>query len=357
MKRICLVIVLLIVGVVRAQEPIRGVWITNVASKALHSEEQIQRAVDNCKKYGINTIFMVVWNAGKTMYPSAVLEKYIGIKQDPAYGTLDPLKVMIEKAHAANIRVYAWFEYGFAYAYQDSSTVWLQKFPHWVGRNAAGHLLQKNKFYWWNSMHPEVQQLLTELVTEVVRNYKVDGVQGDDRLPAMPAEGGYDAYTRKLYKKSSGKKQPPQQYDEPDWLQWKADQLSSYGKKLYAAVKTIRPECQVSWAPSIYPWSKENYLQDWPKWLKEGYADNVIPQLYRYDLSAYEKILKELKEQVPENMQHKVFPGVLTSLGGGYRVKEDMLKAMIRLNRQYGFQGETFFYYETLPSLTNSIYE
>jgi hypothetical protein len=51
-----------------------------------------------------------------------------------------------------------------------------------------------------------------------------------------------------------------------------------------------------------------------------------------------------------------VFPGILTSLGNGYRVKEDMLREMIRLNRQYGFEGECFFYYETLPSLKEQIY-
>lgn len=351
---------LLITGIIctlaAKTQPIRGVWVTNVASNALRSEENIQQVVDNCRKYGMNTICMVVWNAGKTMYPSAVAEKYVGLRQDPIYGSLDPLKVMIEKAHAAGIKVYAWFEYGFAYAYKDSNTIWLQKYPHWAGRNVNGHLLQKNGFYWWNALHPEVQQMMAEIVTEVVRKYAVDGVQGDDRLPAMPSEGGYDLYTRTRYGQEHRLQAPPTEAKDSAWMQWKADILSAYGKSLYGTIKSIKPECQVSWAPSIFPWSKENYLQDWPKWLKEGYADNVMPQLYRYDIKAYEKILKELHEQVPAAMRHKVFPGMLTSLGGGYRVKEDMLKEMIRLNRQYGFQGECLFYYETLPSLTQPIY-
>ena len=81
-----------------------------------------------------------------------------------------------------------------------------------------------------------------------------------------------------------------------------------------------------------------------------------MPQLYRYDIKAYEKILKELQAQVPENRRQMVFPGMLTSLGNGYRVKEDMLREMIRLNRQYGFQGECLFYYESLPDLKTPIY-
>lgn len=356
MKTFFLTISILLISAVALAQPIRGTWVTNVASDALRSEKNIEEAIGHCKKFGINTVFVVVWNAGKTMYPSEVAFRYSGIRQDPVYGSMDPLALIIEKAHRANIKVYAWFEYGFAYAYKDSNTVWSRKYPQWIGKNASGGWLKKNNFFWWNSLHPEVQGMMTELVCEVVRNYDVDGIQGDDRLPAMPSEGGYDDYTLNLYAKEHGGKSPPKDPQDSAWLQWKANKLSDYGKALYAAVKKLRPACQVSWSPSIYPWSKENYLQDWPKWLKEGYADNILPQLYRYDIKAYEKILKELNEQVPAELKHKVFPGMLTSLGNGYRVKEEMLREMIRLNRQYGFMGECFFYYETLPSLQQHVY-
>jgi uncharacterized lipoprotein YddW (UPF0748 family) len=89
-------------------------------------------------------------------------------------------------------------------------------------------------------------------------------------------------------------------------------------------------------------------LQDWPAGLNGGYADLIIPQLYRYDIKAYEKILKELTLQVPSSLQYKVIPGILTSLGDGYRVDANMLKQMMDMNRQYGYNGEVFFYYETI---------
>lgn len=355
-RRSTLLLLALLFQLALVAQPIRGVWVTNVASDALRSAKNIDETIANCSRFGINTVFVVVWNAGKTMYPSEVAYRYSGLRQDPVYGGFDPLKDIIRKAHAANIKVYAWFEYGFAYAYQDSNTVWLKRYPHWAGRNVNGGLLKKNKFFWWNSIHPEVQQMMTELVCEVVRKYEVDGIQGDDRLPAMPAEGGYDDFTLSLYAREHHGNAPPKNPLDSAWLQWKANQLSAYGKRLYAAVKKERASCQVSWAPSIYPWAKENYLQDWPVWLREGYADNVLPQLYRYDIKAYEKILKALSEQVPAPLKHKVFPGILTSLGDGYRVNEEMLKEMIRLNRQYGFDGECFFYYETLRSLKDKVY-
>jgi uncharacterized lipoprotein YddW (UPF0748 family) len=346
----------LAITTLRAQEPIRGVWITNVASDALSSSEKIAQTVRRCKEYGFNHLFVVVWNGGYTLYPSAVQKKYIGIEQHPAFAGRDPLREIVAEAHAQGIKAHAWFEFGFSYSHRDSNNHWRQQNPDWVGRNNKGELLQKNGFYWWSSLHPGPQQLLLSLVSEVVRNYAVDGIQGDDRLPAMPAEGGYDPYTLQLYADAHKGASPPQDPRQKQWLQWKADQLSAYGKKLYQAVKSIRSECMVSWAPSIYPWSKEEYLQDWPAWLEGGYADALFPQLYRYNIAAYETILKQLQQQISPPLRDRVFPGILTSLGDGYQASDTLMQQFIGLNRRYGFTGEVFFYYETLNRTSFPLY-
>jgi uncharacterized lipoprotein YddW (UPF0748 family) len=335
----------------KKSEPVRGTWITNVASDALLSKQKVKETVRLCKSFGLNTLYVVVWNKGKTMYPSNVAQKYIGVKQDDVYKNFDPIKEVIKEGHKAGMKVYAWFEYGFSYSYGDTTSIWLQKYPHWAGRDVYGKLLKKNNFYWWNSLHPEVQKFMSELVLEVVKKYKVDGVQGDDRLPAMPSEGGYDDYTQNLYAKEHNGAMPPKDAKDKKWLQWRADKLSTYIKGLYVAVKKQKHKVKVSWAPSIYPWSKEQYLQDWPTWLKGGYADEIIPQLYRYDIKAYEKILQELKEQALPQHQHKVFPGILLALGDGYLIKQEMLDQKIALNRKYGFKGECTFYFEGLKKL------
>lgn len=336
---------------------IRGTWITNVASDAMLTPENVKASVAHCKRNGLTDIFVVVWNNGLTMYPSKVVKKHIGVEQDPVYKGFDPLKAYVEEGHKAGLRVHAWFEFGASYAYKDSSlNNWLKKYPHWAGKNKQGNLLKKNDFYWWDAMHPEVQQFLTSLILEVVKKYPVDGIQGDDRLPAMPSEGGYNEHAVKLYKNQHKRSLPPTNEKDASFIQWKSNQLSLFGKKIYQAVKKANPACWVTWAPSIFPWSKEQYLQDWPEWINGGYADYILPQLYRYNLAAYEKILKELSSQVSPALKNRVFPGVLTSLGDGYRVDPSLLQQMIQLNRANGFNGEVFFYYETIKESTNSIY-
>ena len=133
----------------KKEEEIRGTWITNVASKALLSEANIKETVALCKEKGLNNIYVVVWNGGLTMYPSEVVQSYIGVKQHPVYKTFDPIKTIIEEGHKQGLKVHAWFEFGFSYAYKDTTGSWFKKFPQWVGRNNKGELLQKNGFYWY----------------------------------------------------------------------------------------------------------------------------------------------------------------------------------------------------------------
>ena len=333
------------------KKPIRGTWVTNVGSDALLNEQNVKETVTLCREKGLNTIFVVVWNGGVTMYPSKVVKSYIGIKQDTVYKKFDPIACIIKEGHRQGLQVHAWFEFGFSYSYQDSNSVWFKKYPHWVGRNNKNEILKKNGFYWWNAMNPEVQLFVKKLVKEVVKKYDVDGIQGDDRLPAMPAEGGYDDYTLSLYKNETGNV-APNDPREAKWLQWKADKLSAFGKNLYNDVKKLKPNCIVSWAPSLYPWSKEQYLQDWPKWMEGGYADYIFPQLYRYNIKDYERILLELKNLLTPKQKEIVFPGILTSLADGYLIKPEMLKQIIDLNRKHGFNGECLFYFECLKKLT-----
>lgn len=58
-------------------------------------------------------------------------------------------------------------------------------------------------------------------------------------------------------------------------------------------MKRLKPSIYLSVSPSPYPWSKYEYLQDWPTWVKYNWVDAVIPQCYRYDIKAYTAVLKQ----------------------------------------------------------------
>ena len=326
---------------------VRGVWLTNVASDALRSKENIEEAVALLDSLNFNTIFVVTWNRGYTLYKSEVMKDLTGYAIDPVYGDRDPLQEVIEAAHRRSIKVFAWFEFGFASSYEEADGgLVLRAKPSWVSLDTHGDLTEKNKFQWMNGFHPEVQDFMLSLVGEVVKNYEVDGIQGDDRLPAMPVNSGYDDYTVALYQGEHGGQSPPADENDPQWIEWRAKKLNTFMGRLYHQVKEWDPQCIVSMAPSIYPWSKENYLQDWPTWMENGYVDLVCPQLYRYDLAAYTQLLDEiLTQQLDEKDHPKFYPGVLLQVDD-YNPSYELLSNTLKENRAAGVHGEVFFFFE-----------
>lgn len=330
---------------------IRGMWITTTASTALNSLQNIKTTVANCKAANINNLYVVVYNNAGTTYPSQVMNGLIGRLIKPEFAGRDPLAEIIQEAHTQGLKVHAWFEYGFAASFSANGGPIVQAKPAWAGKDVNGNLVVKNGFDWLNAFDPEVQNFLTSLFKEVVTNYNVDGVQGDDRLPAMPTTGGYDAYTVNQYQLENNGNNPPASATDAGWIQWRAKRLNQFLKKLRAEVKAIKPNIEFSMSPSVYPFSLTEYLQDWPTWMDSGWVDKVMPQVYRYDIGAYTSTLNAVKSNL-RNVTTKCFPGVLLK-SGTYTAPESFLSQMVQANRTAGFGGEVFFFYEGLSDRQN----
>lgn len=340
-----------------APTAVQGVWVSNVGSTALASADNIDQTVKTIDELGFNVAFVVVYNKSKTLHKSTVLKQVLGTStedENMIYPGFDGLKVFIEKAHAKGIKVVAWFEYGFASHYSGMPNPIITAKPQWAALDMSGNNSLKNNFYWLNGFHPEVQNFVTNLITEVVSKYDVDGIQGDDRLPAMPINSGYDAYTKQLYKQETGKSVPGTDTDA-DWMQWRAGKLTDFGKKLYDAVKTLKPACTVAWSPSTSGWSYSNYLQQWDKWLEKGFVDIISPQLYRNEsqgLKAYTDLIdKELNDVISKDPKYKskYFPAILIK-SGTYQAGDNYLADCIKYNRSKGIEGEVVFYYEGIET-------
>jgi len=323
---------------------LRGVWVTTTASAALNSRANIKEMVTNCKVAGINNIFMVVYNNQRTMYPSTVMNRLIGRPILESMAGRDPLQECIEEAHAQGLKVHAWFEYGFAASFSANGGAIVAAKPNWASRNSSGNLVVKNGFDWLNALHPEVQQFMTDLFIEVATKYNVDGLQGDDRMPAMPTEGGYDPYTVDLYKAENGGASPPANFANASWINWRANKLTDYLRRLRNEVKAIKPTIKFTVSPSPFPFGLTEYLQDWPKWVDSGYVDAILPQCYRYDINAYNATVAQQKS-LYRNPKVDFYPGVLLKVGP-YVASNVFLTEMIKTNRNNGFKGECFFFYE-----------
>ena len=352
---------LLLAPVARAQPAyetgVRGVWLTNVASDVLTSRAKIAEAMGYLASRGFNVVFPVVYNKGLTLYPSDVMAQRIGpqYRQDPAFNGRDPLAEVIVEAHRVGMEVIPWFEFGFSSSYSQNGGHIVAAHPSWKALDASGNLVVKNGFDWLDALNPDVQRYMTDLVLEVATKYDVDGIQGDDRLPAMPVEGGYTAYDRALYAAEHGGAQPPANARDAAFVAWKARKLTAYLGRLYRGVKAVDPNLLVSMSPSPYRFGYEEYLQDVPAWLDSSYVDLVHPQLYRYDVGSYKGLVQQTVGPVPRaeggyvrlRDRARLSPGILVKAGNQFNGPAYLVEA-VRFNRQYGIAGEVFFYYEGL---------
>jgi uncharacterized lipoprotein YddW (UPF0748 family) len=169
----------------------------------------------------------------------------------------------------------------------------------------------------------------------------------------MPIAGGYDNYTVNLYKQENGGSAPPTNENDANWVKWRTEKLTSFLGDLYQSVKAAKSNVTVSSAPSIYPFGRDNYLQDWPTWLDKGYCDFVIPQIYRYDIASYSQTLKSQIDYVKRTPDRSKFYAGFLIQSGTWNATEEYLDAMITQNRSNGIKGEVMFFYEGLKKNTS----
>ena len=328
---------------------LRGVWIANRPhSKVLESRSQIVEALDFLRTHGFNTIFPVVWNRGYTLYPSRVMKRYNLPAIDPFYGQQqrDPLAEMTQEARQRQIKVIPWLEYGFAASHLANGGHMLQTYPHWLAIDRSGAVVRHGGLTWMNGFLPNVQEFMLEIVREIVTNYSVDGIQGCDRLPALPVTAGYDSFTIGQYQSEFGK-QPPNNYSDREWIQWRSDRLTDFLAQMYRTIKTANSQAIVSLSPAVYPFCLNHLLQDSKAWVEKGLVDIIHPQIYRSNFSSYSQEVKKILNSVDSRLLPKFAPGIAFSANGKDLTQKDLLRC-IKMNRKYNLSGQIFFHYEGL---------
>ncbi|MGK7936622.1 MAG: glycoside hydrolase family 10 protein [Xenococcaceae cyanobacterium] len=330
-------------------QEIRGIWIPNRPhSQVFESQQNIAEAMEFLQKMGFNLVCPVVWNRGYTLFPSQVMSNYSLPMLAPFYARQqrDPLAEIIKEAHQRNIAVIPWFEYGFAASHLANGGHILTKRPDWAALDRQGETVKQGGLVWLNAFAPEVQQFIRELVLEVATKYDVEGIQGCDRLPALPVIGGYDRITSRKYQEDFSAK-PPQDPQNKRWVQWRADILTDFLAQVYTQVKAVKPKLIISLSPAVYPFCLNNLLQDTKAWLTKGLVDIIHPQIYRSSFAAYRREVKKIEQTFSQDVITKFAPGIAFKANNQELSQSDLLKC-IKLNKRVKFSGQILFHYEGL---------
>ena len=346
---------------ISSSNKIRGVWLTIVYFFVLYDPAQLKTAIADLKRANFNTLYPTVWNDGHTLYPSAVAQQWLGQNQDEQLGDRDMLREVIDLAKEKSLRVIPWFEFGFM---APAESDWVKAHPHWLTTNAQGETIWLEggtiPRVWLNPLHPEVQQLLTALLVDLVRRYDVDGIQLDDHF-GYPYNFGYDPITVALYRQETGKEPPPtpelnlnQNCVSPDpvwqqWTDWRSATINRYVQSLVPILKAVKPNLTISISPNPQTFSKNCFLLDWQTWHQARVVDELVLQIYREKQAAFtgelqQPLVQQTKQEIP------VAVGILSGLKN-----RPIPSARIKQQAQWvdgnDFAGTAFFFYESLWNL------
>ncbi len=254
-----------------------GVWLSFSEIAAMLSsqngfEREIAAVTEECKKLGIDNIYVHVRSHCDAIYKSA----YFPITATAAAYDYDVFKYMLDAFHSAGLKVHAWINpYRVSTASADVNAVrpdspihkWLTDTDTANDKNVCIY----NGVY-LNPAESEVQRLVIDGIRELVSNYSVDGIHFDDYFyPTTEAE--FDKISYDEYKATAEK---PQALDD-----WRRANVSSLIIGAKAAIKYINSDVVFSISPAASIENNYNSLYaDVEYWVKNGLVDCVIPQLY-----------------------------------------------------------------------------
>ncbi|WP_093774409.1 glycoside hydrolase family 10 protein [Streptomyces sp. yr375] len=276
----------------RATAEMRGMWLATVTNRDWPSRSGLtaaaQRAelidwLDLAVRRRLNTVVFQVRPAADALWPSPYepWSQVLTGTQGKSPGW-DPLGTAVTEAHARGLQLHAWFN-PYRVSTQDDPTRLVashpaRKHPDWVV-SYGGKL-----FY--NPGLPAVRSFVQDAILDAVKKYPVDAVHFDDYFYPYPVAGQtfdddaeYDAYGGAFATRAA----------------WRRDNVDTLVREIAARIKTVRPGTQFGISP-FGVWrnaatdsrgsdtralqSYDEIYADSRKWVKEGWLDYVVPQLY-----------------------------------------------------------------------------
>ncbi len=335
-----------------ATTELRGVWVSDVDSQVMHSRDTMASLAEQVAGLNMNALYPVVWSQGETFYPSDVMARYGAPRISTRYGLgaddRDPAADWVALGEEHGLDVVPWFEWGVKVPADGPLA---QRHPDWLSRDDAGRSTfdqDGTTTAYLNFVHPDVQRFYEELAVEFVTRYDVPAIQFDDHL-SLKNTFGYDDFTLSRYAEETGRSGRPAP-DDPDWLAWRAAQLTRFVARISQAIKEARPGIELSVSPNPYPWSYRTYVQDWPSWVEGGLVDEVVVQVYRDTMSRFEG---ELASPALAKLKGKARLAIGVMAGQRPEPKPiEMVRAQTAMVREFGYDGVCYFFQESLLRFT-----
>ena len=273
----------------------RAAWVATVANidwpqKGCFDTDsqkmQMIEILDSLKSLNFNAIVFQIRPTSDAFYESDLepwslfLTGKQGVAPEPYY---DPLKFTITEAHRRQIEVHVWLN---PYRVLNSADLKKLSYNHLYYRKPELFVKYGNQYY-FNPGLDETRHHLNKVVADIVTRYDIDAVHFDDYFYPyrVPNEEFPDEITFKCF---------PRGFVNKD--DWRRNNVNLIIQELNATIKSIKPWVEFGISPfgvwrnaeqdingSATQAGCTNYddlYADVRLWLREGWIDYVVPQLY-----------------------------------------------------------------------------
>lgn len=290
-----------------AAEPLRsGLWVLAEGTwRPLEDPGRLARLVEDARRIGASDLFVQVYRGGRAWFPSGRADDAPS-RALPRVDGLHPLHALLDRAHAAGLRVHAWVNLLYlgtrpsprvverlgreAFLVDDRGRSLLD-YPggdvpppdrRWVRLGTPGR--------WLDPAHPAVREHLVGVVADLARfapgldGIHLDYVRYPLPLPFSPGsrfgvglDFGYGPAARAAFERWAGR--PFARGDA--WDAFRRERVSELVRAVRAAIPR---RWMLSAAVLAYP--DRAYLsayQDWRTWVRAGLLDVAVPMAYTRD--------------------------------------------------------------------------
>ena len=359
---------------------VRGLWVLRTS---MTSPQQIARVIRTAVAGGYNTLLVQVRGRGDAYYRSPIEPRAAELSAQPA--AFDPLRTMLTSAHAAGLKVHAWFNVNLvssAATLPQSREHVTKRHPEWlmVPKAIAPELQRLNPATpayidrlarWTRGQSDTVEGLYLSPVTEdaqaytvsVVRAlaaaYEIDGVHLDySRYPT--AEFDYNAGTLKAFRLAQLAMTRPDEQSRVDkalqtdplawtraypeaWVDFRIDRLTTLIRRIRAAVKSARPGATLSSAVLPDPAeARDEHMQDWEQWADAKLLDVFCPMAYATETPAFSD---QMSRAITAGHGQPVWVGI-----GAWRLPVEQTATRLTMVHRNGVAGVLLFSYDSLLS-------
>ncbi len=299
-------------------KPVRALW---VVRDHLTQKKSIDEVLAFANKNGFNHIFAQVRGRGDAYYNSKIVPKSHLVEAD-----FDPLDYLLKTNKNKNIKIHAWINIYYLWSsktFPAQRNHLLYERPEWIDRNQNEsyikeqiYLRNKNQLkidgegFYLAPTNPKVNKYLIDVVDELSKDYKIDGIHYD-YIRFHNSNYGHNEKGLSEFSRTSS----DNHNDNGDILfsQFKRNSITMFVKEASKNIKLNSRDIIISAAvkPNIYN-AKLLFFQEWDLWLSAGYLDWVVPMNYMVKNDDFVQNMYIIKDSLPSKYHDKVIVGVST---------------------------------------------